>query len=87
MKVTFRQRFRYWFDNTMSKGTPGLIGWLGVVVLVLVLIGAAGLGVASKDLENEDLKDEGVFEAIWQSLMRVLDPGTVTGDEPVWGFR
>ena len=32
-----RQRFRYWFDNTMSRGTPALIGWLAAISLVLVV--------------------------------------------------
>ena len=26
MKPTFRQRFRYHFDNLMSRGTPAMIG-------------------------------------------------------------
>ncbi len=29
--IRWRDRFRYWFDNTMSRGTPALIGWLGLV--------------------------------------------------------
>ncbi|MBA9002911.1 hypothetical protein [Thermomonospora cellulosilytica] len=28
--IRWRDRFRYWFDNTMSRGTPALIGWLGL---------------------------------------------------------
>ncbi|MGH3736414.1 MAG: CASTOR/POLLUX-related putative ion channel [Micromonosporaceae bacterium] len=83
MKVTFRQRFRYWFDNTMAKGTPALIGWLGVVVLVLVLLGGIALALTA----SGELAEQGPLEAFWQSLMRVLDPGTVTGDEPRWAFR
>jgi len=82
VKVTFRQRFRYWFDNTMSRGTPALIGWLGVVVLVLVLLGGVALTIS----EPDDLADRGPLEAFWQSLMRILDPGTVTGDDG-WEFR
>jgi hypothetical protein len=26
MKPSFRQKFRYWFDNLMSRGTPAMIG-------------------------------------------------------------
>ncbi|MGH3716098.1 MAG: CASTOR/POLLUX-related putative ion channel [Micromonosporaceae bacterium] len=83
MKVTFRRRFRYWFDNTMSRGTPALIGWLGVVVLVLVLIGAVAMALTGP----KEITSKGVPEATWQSLMRVLDPGTVTGDAESWIFR
>ncbi|MQA26150.1 MAG: potassium transporter TrkA [Micromonosporaceae bacterium] len=67
----------------MSKGTPALIGWLGVVVLVLVLIGGVALAVTAPT----KLAKQGIWEAFWQSLMRILDPGTVTGDGPVWVFR
>ena len=28
---TRSQRLKYWFDNTMSAGTPALIAWLAVV--------------------------------------------------------
>ena len=27
-KITWRDRLRYAFDNTMSRGTPALVGWL-----------------------------------------------------------
>src|SRR6188508_103389 len=36
-KVGLRQRLRYWFDNTMSKGTISLIGWLALVTFGLVV--------------------------------------------------
>jgi voltage-gated potassium channel Kch len=36
-KVRFRARLRYWFDNTMSKGTASLVGWLGLVSLLLIV--------------------------------------------------
>ncbi|MFC4913548.1 CASTOR/POLLUX-related putative ion channel [Actinomadura gamaensis] len=36
-RPTPRQRLGYWFDNTMSRGTPALIGWLAAVSIVLVV--------------------------------------------------
>src|SRR4051794_40055157 len=51
-KPTLRQRLRYRFDNTMSRGTPALVGWLAIVTVVLValfsLIVLIG-GLAPKD--------------------------------------
>src|SRR6266511_178236 len=32
-----RERARYWFDTTMSRRTPGLIGWLGLARVRLIL--------------------------------------------------
>src|SRR5690242_4958337 len=37
-KITFGQRLRYWFDNTMSAGTPALIGWLLILTLAIVAV-------------------------------------------------
>ena len=30
-QITFTDRLRYQFDNTMSKGTIALIGWLFII--------------------------------------------------------
>ncbi|MFJ2743832.1 NAD-binding lipoprotein [Streptomyces sp. NPDC087440] len=32
-----RPRLRYWFDNTMTRGTPALIGWLSLICLAIVI--------------------------------------------------
>ena len=37
-KVGFRSRFRYWFDNTMSRGVGGLIVWLAVFSVAIVVV-------------------------------------------------
>ncbi|MFI6599869.1 potassium transporter TrkA [Nonomuraea sp. NPDC050536] len=69
-----RERLRYWFDNTMSKGTPALIGWLAVASAILVLIVTA--------LAAPFADDNGPWYKIaWMSLLRTLDPGTMGGDE------
>jgi voltage-gated potassium channel Kch len=75
-KPTFQQRMRYWFDNTMSKGTKALIGWLMALTAALVLIGTSLVVVLSAKEDRDSF-----FEELWKSLMHVLDPGTVTGDE------
>jgi hypothetical protein len=50
--VTRRDRLR-WFDNTMSKGTPALIGWPAVLSAVLVLV----FGTLVMLLAPDDLPD------------------------------
>ncbi|SDD29213.1 CASTOR/POLLUX-related putative ion channel [Glycomyces harbinensis] len=69
---TFKQRARYWFDNTMSKGTKALIGWLTVITLVLTAIGAMFLLFVGKG--------DGVGGTLWTSFIHILDAGTITGD-------
>src|SRR5688572_9498808 len=80
--VTFRRRLRYWFDNTMSKGTPALVGWLAFASMLVVVIG--GLLVWLLDPVPEDGKQRGLLDSMWQSVLHALDPGTVAGDSGHW---
>lgn len=79
MTPTFRQRLRYWFDNLMSRGTPALIGILFVASLLVVLIAGAVVSLSGFVQEGENGR-LGFGEAVWQSLMRTLDSGTMGGD-------
>ncbi len=79
---SLRARLRYKFDNTMSRGTPAMIAWLGVVSVIMILFVAVvvwALGFAPDG--------PSFFELSWMSLMRTLDPGTMGGDEGPWAFR
>lgn len=68
-----RERLRYWFDNTMSRGTPALIGWLALASLLLIT--AVSVVVVAFDSEH---REPIIF---WDSLLRTLDPGTMGDDE------
>jgi voltage-gated potassium channel Kch len=48
-KPGLRRRVRYWFDNTMAKGTPALVGWLAILSLLLVATVSAALAVVDSD--------------------------------------
>ncbi len=84
MKPSFRQRLRYWFDNLMSRGTPAMISVLFILSLAVVTIAGTILAVTGFAQDQESSLSLG--EAIWESLMRTLDPGTMGGDTGV-GFR
>ncbi|SNR62802.1 CASTOR/POLLUX-related putative ion channel [Actinomadura mexicana] len=76
-RVTRRDRVRYWFDRTMSKGTPALIGWLGLASGALVLVVATAAVVIAPD----DSESNGHWPGmVWRSLLRTLDPGTMGDD-------
>ena len=77
-KYTFKEKFRYCFDNLMSKGTASLIGILFGITLLVVVI--AGLLVA---LVNADATPG---KSMWMSLMHAIDAGTLAGDEGSWVF-
>lgn len=85
MKPTFRQKFKYWFDNLMSRGTPAMIGMLFVLSLAVVLVAGAIISIAGFVQEGQTERIP-FIEAAWESLMRTLDSGTMGGDTGT-GYR
>ncbi|QNE17007.1 potassium transporter TrkA [Kribbella qitaiheensis] len=74
----WRDRARYWFDGTMSRGTPALIGWLGLAsALLVVMVSGLLLLFAPGDVGGHG----GWHGVLWMSLLRTLDPGTMGGDQ------
>nr|HMS39488.1 hypothetical protein [Pyrinomonadaceae bacterium] len=61
-KITFWNRLRYWFDNSLSRGTASLIGWLAVISLVLVLIATTVLVMTGLKPEEAEAPAETVAE-------------------------
>ncbi|NTU75656.1 MAG: potassium transporter TrkA [Anaerolineaceae bacterium] len=83
-KYSFRDRIRYSFDNTFSKGPIALITWLFVASLVVIIVAAAIISTAG--IKAGDVESLSFMEAFWVSLMRTLDAGTMGGDTG-WAFR
>jgi voltage-gated potassium channel Kch len=75
-RPTFKQRFGYWFDNMMAKGTPAMIIMLFIASAILILFIAAIVAIAHVSPNGESF-----FQLAWMGLMRTLDPGTMGGDE------
>lgn len=86
-QITWRDRLRYRFENTLSKGTVAIIGWLALVSLAIVAL--SSLILAAMRLGQDPADHEhpyGFFEGMWQSMLRTLDPGVVAGDNG-WQLR
>jgi len=83
-KPSFKEKYRYKFDNLMSKGPGAMIGLLGVLSLITVII--AGFVYWGFKLTSEGEDPMNIAEGFWQGLMRAMDPGTVAGDID-WVFR
>lgn len=79
---SLRDRLRYRFDNTISRGAVAVVGWLAVATLAAILVAAA---VLSLFVRIDGVKPS-FIESFWVSLLRTLDPGTMGGDLG-WGFR
>jgi voltage-gated potassium channel Kch len=84
MKPTLSQRFRYHFDNLMSRGTPALIGMLFLLSFIIVIL--AGVLISAFRFAQDGSAPMSFWEAAWESLMRTLDSGTM-GQDTGTGFR
>lgn len=86
-KPTLQQKWQYFFDNYMSRGTGALIAGLAVIALIVIFIAAAVISAGGAALAPAGSEGSMSFgEAAWEGLMRTLDAGTMGGDQG-WGFR
>jgi ion channel POLLUX/CASTOR len=83
---SLRQKLRYRFDNTMSRGTPALVGWLGVLTVVLVALFTAIVLIGGLAPAGDDGHKSGIVGQGFKTLLHALDPGTVAGDTGKWPF-
>ncbi|MEQ1512092.1 MAG: hypothetical protein ABL934_05355 [Lysobacteraceae bacterium] len=81
-RITWRDRLRYRFENTLSRGTVAIIGWLALISVTIVLVAATVAMVLGVRTDPTDPDSRMNFvEGAWYSLMRTLDPGTMGGDQ------
>lgn len=85
-KVTLRQRLRYAFDNTMSRGTPALVGWLALATFGLVVLFSLLVLAATLAPKGDGGHRPGFFRQVFNSLIHAMDPGTIGGDNGGWPF-
>ena len=83
-KASLGARLRYGFDKTMAAGPIALIGWLALLSLLIIFV--AGLFLSFTAIAPEGGERLPLWEAMWESLMRTLDAGTMGGDAG-WSFR
>lgn len=81
---TLRERWQYFLDNLFSKGPAALILALAALSLAIILVAGAVISIGAIAPEGEEPLTFG--EAVWRSLMRTMDAGTMGGDVG-WGFR
>ena len=79
LRPSLRQRIAYAIDTSLAGGPAVLIGWLGIVSLVMILVlslvvWSTGIAPAGED------GSPGFLQIAWMSLLRTLDPGTMGGD-------
>jgi ion channel POLLUX/CASTOR len=72
---TFKQRFQYWFDNYMSRGSSAMLTGLFILSALIIFIVAALV-----KLTNSAPDGESFLQVAWMGLLRTLDSGTMGGD-------
>lgn len=80
---SFGARVRYWFDTALSRGPSVVIGWLGLLTVAIIIVAALVMTIFRVSGINGGDKLH-LGEAMWQSLLRVLDAGTFAGDTRWW---
>lgn len=83
-KVGIKERIKYEFENTLSKGTIAIIGWLALGSILIVIF--AGIVLTFGQISQNPEEKLNFFEAFWQSLMHALDAGALGADQG-WPFR
>lgn len=83
-RPSLRARFRYRFDSAIARGTGRIILWMAVLTIALVFVAAMILTVFDIGV-NED-EHPTLLERFWQAFLRILDPGTFSGDAG-WPLR
>lgn len=83
--VRARDRFRYWFDNVMARGTIAVMMLLALATVVFIAVIALLVVVFGLFPAGDD-DGATFFEVLWGNLMRTLDPGNMA-DDAGWGFR
>ena len=77
------QKFRYWFDNLMSKGTASLLLLLAVITSLVVVTGGL-LTVALGGADGSGGASAG--SSIWFTLMHTISTGVLTKEEGTFAY-
>jgi voltage-gated potassium channel Kch len=82
-KPSFRDRFRYRFDNIMARGPVAIVGLLALVTFAFILVIAIIVEVFHIFPQGSNWN---FGEVLWQNMLRALDSGTFAGDVG-WPYR
>jgi ion channel POLLUX/CASTOR len=80
-KTTTLDRFRYFFDNTMSRGPIALVGWLAVLTVFLIIFVTIIVVLAGGSPLQDDGSRLNPLEVAWLSFMHTMDAGALGGDD------
>ena len=82
-KPSWRLRFRYWFDNVMSKGVASMLWFLGIFTVGFILLNAAIVFFLN---EGDGGERPTVAEALWRTFVQTMSANDVV-EGAGWPFR
>lgn len=85
-KPTLGARARYRFDLALSRGPMVVIGYLGLVMLAIIVAASLLIWIFQLKGVNGGQPIGSPFDAFWQAMLRVVDSGTFAGDA-TWPTR
>jgi ion channel POLLUX/CASTOR len=80
-----KKSLRYWFENTLSKGTVAVIYWLTALTILTALF-FGFIMVLFHLTPNENVQHFSFLEAFWQSILHSIDTGAIQNDSS-WAYR
>ena len=80
-KAPLKDRIRYAFDNSLSRGTAPFIGWLAMASAILVLIAAVVIWLFQL------LPRDNFVSLAWMLLLHTLGKDIPQGDGASWVYR
>jgi voltage-gated potassium channel Kch len=75
-KPSLRQRFRYWFDGVMARGTGALLGVLALATALVIVIDAVVVFFLNRGSGGDRPT---MAQAIWDNTIRILGTDDVAG--------
>jgi voltage-gated potassium channel Kch len=75
-RIRLRDRARYWFDNTMSRGTISLIFWLAIATGALIVVVTGGFIVVGAGSDSSP--DASPLELLWTTFVTTFSLGVPT---------
>lgn len=79
-------KLRYRFDLALSRGPLVVIGYLGLVMLAIIVVASVFIWLFQLKGVNGGEPIGSPFDAFWQAMLRVVDSGTFAADA-TWPTR
>jgi len=79
-------KLRYRFDLALSRGPLIVIGYLGLVMLAIIVLASIFIWVFQLKGVNGGESISNPFDAFWQAMLRAVDSGTFAADA-TWPTR